>query len=237
MYYESSSIVPTDSLQRETRRAIGDGQTFRIGADVALLELNEEAKDSARKLASLAEKCENASLLMEALAGFLPTISQLSTDESQVEILGPTIKSEFFETTAKNAETDKYIGLHVDNWDGKDLSNRADRRNRISVNCGVEDRYLLFFPFLISDVVQQNERIMSRSEIREAVRNAVQRHRSTPIVRLRVPSMHLYIAPTENLVHDGQCHSHVAPDITFVSLGKFSPEKFLSQIECFELVR
>ncbi|MEM1370052.1 MAG: hypothetical protein AAGG02_19020 [Cyanobacteria bacterium P01_H01_bin.15] len=235
--YYASSILPTDETSGTLALKQCEGGNFRSGADIAVFEADEATKRAAQSLMDFSEGKVDQENLEPILECFLPALKQSCNDEESIEILGPTAKFELHATTTKNEVTGKLTGLHIDNWEGKHFVNRAGRRNRISINCGRRDRYLLFFPFLVSDVIKESDEPKSRADIRASIYDLVLKYGDQGMVRLKIPPMHCYIAPTENIVHDGQFLNREELDITFVSLGRFSASQFRDQLNCYELVQ
>jgi hypothetical protein len=97
--------------------------------------------------------------------------------------------------------TGKHPGLHVDSWDDLPTARRRESRNRISINLGVTDRYLLFLPMSLTDMV----RLAGGSDALpywKIGRRALEAGPSVPVVKCRLRPGEAYIAPTETLIHD-----------------------------------
>lgn len=111
------------------------------------------------------------------------------------------------------------LGLHLDNWDRFPAGKRHASHNRVNLNLGQEDRWFVFADL---DVVANHpaNAVPSTDTLRELV------HRSAtpvPVVRFRIPPDWAYIAPTENLLHDGSSEgqSHGSQHVS--GLGYFTP--------------
>jgi hypothetical protein len=102
----------------------------------------------------------------------------------------------------------RHIGLHVDSWYREPLSRRHLSPNRMCLNLGIEDRYLLFINlplqalFNMLEVAGSNDprRFSASSDLGSAFMSCYDAY---PIIRLRLAPNEAYLAPTENIVHDG----------------------------------
>jgi hypothetical protein len=142
-------------------------------------------------------------------------------------------------TVTVHPQTGKFVGLHVDNWSLLPLSQRHLAPQRICINLGAEPRYLLFVNLPIRDLVAAalrrpvGEIPASRGAgragtLRQGEVRALDRAASGtslgrtfmacspryPVIRVRVHSGEAYIAPTENLIHDGSSVEIVGQDVS-----------------------
>jgi len=111
-------------------------------------------------------------------------------------------------TTTFDTSNNCYIGLHVDNWDRLPLAASAGATNRIAINLGTEDRYFVFINLGLQQIADRLDRAGSRrtavaGEGSSIARAFMTAYPSYPIVKLRIAPGEAYIAPTENMVHDG----------------------------------
>ena len=93
------------------------------------------------------------------------------------------------------------LGLHLDSWDGLDVSSRWKSRNRIVVNRGPGDRYVYVVPVPIEDMaghVAASERFHPC----EVADTYIRDDRGIPCLRMRQPANVAYVCCTERLVHD-----------------------------------
>jgi hypothetical protein len=108
-------------------------------------------------------------------------------------------------TMTKAVDQDARIGLHFDRWDRLSVDELASSSNRVSINLGPTDRYFIFLNHTASGMASMLERANLRVEpdvaaIGNAFMSAFPEY---PIVRLRLRPGDAYIAPTENILHDG----------------------------------
>ena len=93
------------------------------------------------------------------------------------------------------------LGLHLDSWDGLDVSSRWKSRNRVVVNRGPGERYLYIVPVPIEEMaerVESSERLHPGEVADTYIRNT----RRTPCLRMLQPANVAYVCCTERLVHD-----------------------------------
>ena len=93
------------------------------------------------------------------------------------------------------------LGLHLDSWDGLDVSSRWKSRNRIVVNRGPGDRYLYVVPVPIEEMA---ERVASSADLHpgDMADTYIRNTRRIPCLRLLQSAHVAYVCGTERLVHD-----------------------------------
>lgn len=144
-----------------------------------------------------------------------------AADDTPAEI-GPTFKAGGLQGTTVNQQTGKFTGLHIDSWEMyNSLCERKTARNRICFNIGLFPRY---FCFVNLDVQQLYQR-MTQSEpeayqglcgnYTPFVWKFFEENRAYPVTRIRVDPYEAYIAPTENILHDGSTEDNPFIDIFY----------------------
>lgn len=134
--------------------------------------------------------------------------------------------------TTINTQTGKFVGLHIDSWDRACVASRWMAQNRICLNLGDGDRALQFVPMQAQVFDgKQRDREASRdlgrpprastSNSLDMARSFLSQFPETNVIRLRVKPGEAYIAPTENVIHDGSALS-TAPDVTFTLRGRIA---------------
>lgn len=103
-------------------------------------------------------------------------------------------------TTTWDSGRGGYLGLHVDSWDRLPSSRRLEATNRISINIGETERHLLFLAPLISELSTCAEDPLMAPELVELT---LRQRSDLSVFRLRIDPGQAYIAPTENIIHDG----------------------------------
>lgn len=111
------------------------------------------------------------------------------------------------------------IGLHVDSWSGMPTGDRRQARVRLCLNVGARDRYLFFLRQPVDALPGGGD----SAHINETVRQYMASHPAAPVVRVRVGPGEAYIAPTDNLIHDGSTGGNPETDWNFNLFGHFCP--------------
>lgn len=117
------------------------------------------------------------------------------------------------------------VGLHVDQWDQNRPDHTDKSSNRITLNLGRCNRYLLFINLTIGRIMQIiRERVghnMEFADISSVINYFFNYYPDYPVLRLCLKPYHAYIAPTENMIHDGSTFDSTFPDVTFMSRGYY----------------
>ena len=119
----------------------------------------------------------------------------------------------------------RFPGLHFDSWSDLSPTKRDDAHNRMCINIGRQPRQLLFVNIPIRRMIE----ILSEYEENldpnptHIGRAFMSRFPDYPVVSVEVGPGEGYIAPTENIVHDGSTSSMTETDVTLTLLGRFLP--------------
>lgn len=126
----------------------------------------------------------------------------------------------------------KRIGMHVDSWSDLPLARRGKAPNRLCINLGQEPRFLLMvnqsvssLPDLLHSFVSANQQSPT-----ELAREFLKRNSAYPVVSIRVDPLEGYIAPTENMIHDGSTLNQQSHDVVLTLLGYFGLPAFMSEM-------
>ncbi|MBC8051646.1 MAG: hypothetical protein H7Y13_01135 [Sphingobacteriaceae bacterium] len=134
--------------------------------------------------------------------------------------LGIFVKSPRQESATYDAEKGVYIGLHIDSWFKTTIENRHERKNRICINLGCCDRYLVFVNAPISSIYAQYN--TGDNDVRQLIKTYMQDNPATKCYKLRVRPLEAYIFPTESMIHDGRCEViGQNMDITFTAISYY----------------
>lgn len=124
----------------------------------------------------------------------------------------------------------RFIGLHLDSWDNDPLQQRASSTNRICVNLGKEERTFLFLNLTVQQIA---DLLYPAAEQASWEHHPPQIHRlghdfmaqfpAYPIVSVVVRPGEAYIAPTENIFHDGATQPSDHLNFTLTLRGYFAP--------------
>ena len=137
-------------------------------------------------------------LTSERALDFTPFLSL-----SPVVALEPSIDHEKFPSVTVDRESGLRLGLHLDSWDGFDLTSRWRSRNRIVVNRGPGNRYVYVVPVPIEDMaasVEAAERLHPSEVADTYIRNTP----ATACLRMLQSENVAYVCCTERLVHDAR---------------------------------
>jgi hypothetical protein len=146
-------------------------------------------------------------------------------DPSATRLLGLARIPAGRHTAARDKER-RVVGIHLDTFDMASMELRHTSRNRISINVCPWDRYLLFVPYTAWRLVE-----IARREAQPWSEEALRDHRmfvlaffrdlAPPIFRVRLEPGDGYVAPTENMLHDGSTFTARADDVSLTWLGYF----------------
>jgi hypothetical protein len=127
-------------------------------------------------------------------------------------------------------DQDARVGLHFDRWDSLPVDELNLSSNRVSINLGPSDRYFIYLNRTASGMAELLNRtnMPCRRDVHAIGPAFMSAFPDYPIVRLRLRPGDAYIAPTENVLHDGSS-TEVAGINHYLSLrGRFE----FSQGQC-----
>lgn len=136
-----------------------------------------------------------------------------------------------FPTCTTNKETNLLIGLHLDSWDRKAFNKRSSARNRLCINLGKTTRYLLFINQTLRQISYMVNIPLGKQDHYEnnpthLLKAFMEQNPKYPVIKVAIEPGQAYIAPTENIIHDG-CYSDESNlDISWTFLGYFSPRNY-----------
>jgi len=218
--YEEGARLPREPWRRptheEVKKLIVDEPPSNMATSVAIVRLNISLEIT-RDAKSLETK------LLETLGG----ICELG---EPLHCIGLRKNPANRTTVTINRDIGRYNGLHVDNWDQVKLYSRQLATNRICINIGKNDRYFLFLPIslmgilrLLSQEIGPQWDPPQRFMYTLIARQFMERFPDVPTVRCRLAPGEAYIAPTENLVHDGSSVGQSNMDEVFTIRGSIRP--------------
>lgn len=133
-------------------------------------------------------------------------------------------------TMTRAVDQDARVGLHFDRWDSLPVDELNLSSNRVSINLGPSDRYFIYLNRTASGMAELLNRtnMPCRRDVHAIGPAFMSAFPDYPIVRLRLRPGDAYIAPTENVLHDGSS-TEVAGINHYLSLrGRFE----FSQGQC-----
>jgi hypothetical protein len=235
--YRSDAIVPAPHWRPATPEQVAglggersharrhDGVTVAIvRPGEALLEaLAPLGFASARTLEECTSKLRGRAYL-ESLQRALPCLADFLTSEDGVQLLGTCVQRGGLVSTTTHADDQGQVtfsGLHVDEWDGLALGERHRCRRQMSINLGAGDRFFIFASTPVDAIAREFGDHFDRGTY-VGIGATLFAHRPDEVLyRVRVRPGEAYIAPTDNLVHDGSTAGRTAPDVTLNLRGYF----------------
>lgn len=128
------------------------------------------------------------------------------------------------ETSTIDSQTHKHVGLHIDSWDNLSINQTKNGNNRICFNLGSEDRYFMFINLSVKKIlsmIKQKMEIPKDYNQNSLCRDFLRLYPDYSVIKLKVKPFEGYIAPTENIIHDGCTEGSSKTDITCTIRGNF----------------
>lgn len=224
--YADSAYIPNDDKRRLTDEewaALRTEWHWPPSASVLSFKLDAAIMSTLRQLESNPSRNVCPRALRQTgsrLWGMICDVSPLSS-LGPVQWLGVSSRPSGLTTSTLDGDIGRRIGLHIDSWDRLPLSLRDMARVRLCVNLGLGNRSFLFLPY---DVVTIHRAVTQQTGIlyadpRRLVSDYCSMFPETPVLELEIPPGYAYLAPTENLLHDGRSSASPQPDITVAWLG------------------
>jgi hypothetical protein len=117
-----------------------------------------------------------------------------------------------------------YIGLHIDNWDELPMRLRDNSRSRLILNLGAESRFAVFINLTVARMAQMitvAKNLPPGSTGLDYLGSFFSIFPTYPVAQLRIEPGEAYIAPVDNIFHDGTTTWKRSADITLSMLGYF----------------
>lgn len=223
--YEEGARLPREPWRRPTQEEaeslIVAEAPRNMAISVAIVKLPGEFSNDLRE----AIKSGNTESIEVNLLQPLRTICEFG---EPLHFVGASEMPGNLKTVTINRDIGRYNGLHVDLWDQLDVDLRHLATNRICVNIGRDDRYFLFLPFSLMAIASALSEEMGpdwQAPRRFTLigRQFMERHPDVPVIRCRLAPGEAYVAPTENLFHDGSSVGQSGMDERFTIRGHIRP--------------
>lgn len=140
------------------------------------------------------------------------------------------VNKPYLQTVTFDRQTSLYLGLHIDSFEGTPLVARDFSANRICVNLSNADRFFLFINKTLTNVMNDVEELLpefmqapNHLRFDDLPRLFSLARPNYPVVRVRCRPGTAYIAPTENVIHDGSSVGQTESDVAASVRGFFSP--------------
>lgn len=223
--YEDGAIVPTrtwrqanaeDLIVEDLVDEAVATQRFDPSRDVALVSLPAEVWEPLQST----ELTESTDLTHPALLQAQERLEAWLAIP-QARSLGLCHRAPGLWGSTVNATNGQRTGLHVDSWEGVSGGPRTARRNRLCANLGADPRWLMLIDVPLDGMEQRLAGVSVPSECLGV--EFMMRYPDYPVVRLRIAPGEAYIAPTENIIHDGSTYDQNCIDVTWTLLGHVRP--------------
>jgi hypothetical protein len=125
-----------------------------------------------------------------------------------------------------NQKEKTFIGLHLDSFE-RNSETREGARNRICINLGKDPRYLLFYNLQFDQMAEMcnMKKIDRNGNPYEILHAFFERFNSYPVIKIQINPYEAYIAPTENVIHDGSTEGTKNLDVNLAIRGYFKIPK------------
>ena len=118
-----------------------------------------------------------------------------------------------------------YIGLHIDNGHAFKVDQLSAAPNRMCINVGREDWHLLFIPRTSGEILRSLQTTMDIDTARykeyQLTRDFLSANPGCPVLKMKQKPYEAYIAPTDNIIHDGCTVGMKEMDVSLVLIGEF----------------
>jgi hypothetical protein len=223
--YEDGARLPREPWRsptdKEAESLIAAEIPKNMANAIAILKLPRELTDD---FCQAIRNTDNDTLATDLLRK-LAKICELG---KSVHCIGVNENRADLKTVTINRAINRFIGLHVDNWDRLELHALHLSTNRICINIGNSDRYFLFVPISLMDMAgllteDIGPHWQAPRRHTDLGRQFLARFPEVPTVRCRLAPGEAYIAPTENLMHDGSSLGQTETDEQYTIRGHIRP--------------
>jgi len=129
-------------------------------------------------------------------------------------------------TTSIDRNIDRIVGLHVDHWDQLPLTARATANNRLAINVGDSTYYFMVVPTTLETMAQRLTLPFSDAvDLNLLPGNFMAAFPELPVWRLEIAPGDVYIAPTDNVIHDGSTSGVATSSRQLVFRGVIEPSE------------
>ena len=132
-------------------------------------------------------------------------------------------------TTTFNKRDEFFIGLHLDSFEARETPSKPEARNRFCINLGKEPRYLLFINISFDKIAGMfgSQPVLGGQNPYPVMHAFFDKFPNYPVIRVKIEPMEVYIAPTENIIHDGSTIGTSSSDVNLAVRGHFRlPKRF-----------
>ena len=197
--YRIGAKVPSPVFQTyEGQYNISKYQVFSLHNTVAICRIPRELVKLLQTLIDTSNYKKSCQIAQNAIPYFIKAGIIMNSEI----FAGIRYDEPLLRTLTINSNTGYRIGIHLDSWDNAPISKRANSTNRICINLGSSNRYFFFSPYSIGRI-NQHIKLNKQLNISEFLNIAFKVISKSPLIGIKVRPGEAYIAPTENIFHDG----------------------------------
>lgn len=115
-------------------------------------------------------------------------------------------------------------GLHIDNFDGFSLGETEQAGRRLCINLGVEVRHLLYVNQPVNAMIEwmkTKKTVVKEYSQWHLYKDFMTYFSEYPVVKIPIQPYEAYIAPTENMIHEGCTEGTTHYDVSLSYRGAF----------------
>ena len=221
---ENSSLLQTDNRKKAKKENI---KAINYSKHIQLIKVPaNKLKLINKKKPFYSESYENyfsflcSSDYSEHIYPLAKWANQISTDFEKLTI-NPMGCNQGNKNTVTRTRENNILGLHLDRWDGvKQVDDLSTASNRICINVGIQPRYLIFANLSIKKLLNKISK-NKKKNFYPFVMKFFNKYPDYPLFRLKILPGEAYIAPTENMIHDGSTLGQEFLDFHLTMRGVF----------------
>lgn len=245
--FRPDSVVPQQPWRRptavETNLLLSDSSVVRPGEWIQVVRFPDHLLSPFRELqrsiaaADAFETVLSISQSVTCLAGITSITAYLASwtgDQGQSLAGAGILLNRPGGCTTTTDARGKLIGLHVDTWYSPRIEDRQNSPGRIVINIGCSERSFLFVNLplraMATELSALGDQALGEGNIGTGLpRTFLDICSDYPAVRLRVAPGEAYLAPTENISHDGSTLEAKHIDAALTVRGHFSPQLSIAE--------
>ena len=229
--FRAGAFVPAGPWQARDRTGIS-GFCEQNGAwdksrSVCLLRLPPRRR---RELGQLGlatashDQLKREDFLARVAAACIEIMSDFVTCSADTACHGIGVNRPGMLTTSIDYNIDRLVGLHVDHWDGLPLTQRARAGNRLAINVGTSPYYIFMLAPTLEDMARMTGvPVDAAADLNRLPGDFLAAHPALPVCRIRILPFDVYIAPTDNIIHDGSTRGGRVESRQIVYRGHIQP--------------
>jgi len=231
--YVDSAVVPLEPWRCLTDAEIGllcVDASAQAGATLDVLSpRTASSRELARRVLEMATQHERgAASLVELKVAASELLLSLSASfggfELASELRFAHVDPNLATVTRDPSQNQRLLGLHVDNHERRAIRDRAASQRLLSLNLSSRPRSLLFVDLQLIHLEQLLDRARATpAELHNTTdlgRAFLRQNSDYPVLRLVLHPGEAYLAPVQNMVHDGSTLDMERRDLTLRAFGE-----------------